>query len=860
MKYRPLICLCLFASMALSMQAALVENGTKDTLYVQISGERLDVYPPQLVASVTQTSKRLTIKTIDEVEHVYRLSLIQSVSTKAPENLPRFTSFKFNNKFNDQVFTDAEGEIIGDSLITASVVGIGKRLTPSFQLSDDSACVYVDSVRQFSKKSRLRFEDPVYYTVARPGWQVLQLKNTEQQDTAGTNPSTPATDEILTKVELTEDMLSTNAPSNYPNREGLGMLLDEDPSTFFHSTWGSGEYEKLPLDQNTYIDIDLPEALSTIQFSYTNRGTDGYYPLSLCLYASKDGKNWTKIQDFTVDDDGLPTEALGVYQSPTLYLGKSCYYLRLEQTQGAHKNYIAWAELAIYKVTKAEPVEPSPEPEPTPVDIEDISLQWAPYGRTYRVTVDWPTDRSVMTPSIYIDIENGEMVSSKDRYWNAVFSIDGAGVFPDMEETPVQIKGRGNSSWSGNAYAKNPYRLKFAEKVKPFGMTKGKSWVLQANKQSGSMMVNAIGMKAGHLMGAAATNHVIPVELYMNGDYRGSYIFNEKLGFANNSIDIEDESRAVRIELDSYGEKGQFRTDYYYLPVNIKEPDYYDETTSTELVKDDIINDFNNFVEAVYYNDDIPLWVDVDYLAAFLSANELVVNYELMHPKSTYLYKEDLFSMESKYVFGPIWDLDWGYGYEGTGSYCSSNAVDDFYNAPAHTFHGGSDGNRTELFWKNLRNGSEEVDRACYKVWTKFVTQGGFDELLEFCDDYFQYANPSFVHNATKWSDGNNYSSKVLRAKNWLKQRVQSIYSTLTPYDLTGELDETELWNSSEATIDNDDPEDPETGVKSLHAPTLFTVYDLRGVPLKHGATFNTWRDGLAPGLYLVNGKKVLVQ
>ncbi len=830
------------------MQAAPEENSTKDTLFVQISSERLDVYPPQFVESITQTSKRITIKTIDGREHVYRLSLIQSVSTTPPEHLPRFTSFKFNNKFNDQVFTDAEGEIIGDSLITVSVVGIGKRLTPSFQLSDDSACAYVDKICQYSKKSRHRFEDPVYYTVARPGWQVLALNTNKQKDTVEIVPSTPMTKEELTKIELTEDMLSTNAPSNYPDSEGLDKLLDENPSTFFHSTWGSGAYEKLPLDQNTYIDIELPEDVSSIQFSYTNRGKEDYYPVSLCLYASTDGKNWTMIQDFTVDDDGLPTAPLAVYQSPTLHLGKAYSYLRLEQTKGSHKNYIAWAELAIFKVDEVVPEDP------------DNIIQWLPFGRTYRVSVDWPTDRAVMTPTIYIDTDNGLMVSSKDYYLDATFSIDGGGVFPDMDETPVQIKGRGNTSWSSSKYAKNPYRLKFETKQKPFGLTKGKSWVLQANKQSGSMMVNAIGMKAGHLMGAAATNHVIPVELYMNGDYRGSYIFNEKVGFANNSIDIEDETKAVRIELDSYSEKGQFRSNYYHLPVNIKEPDYYDDTTVTELEKVDIINDFNAFEQAVYFNHNIPSWVDVDYLAAFLSVNELVVNYELMHPKSTYLYKEDLFSMESKYIFGPIWDLDWGYGYEGTGSYCASNATDDFYKSPAHTFRGNNDGYGTEIFWKNLRYGSEEVDRACYKIWTKFVKQGGMDELLEFCDDYFQYANPSFIHNAEKWGDGTNYSSKVMRAKNWLKQRVQSIYGKLTPYDLTGEWDEPEIWASSKATVDNDDLEDSETGVKRLCTPTLFTVYDLRGVLLKRDASFNTWREGLAPGLYIVNGKKVLIQ
>ena len=31
-------------------------------------------------------------------------------------------------------------------------------------------------------------------------------------------------------------MLSTNAPTNYPEKEDLDKIIDDDPSTFFHST------------------------------------------------------------------------------------------------------------------------------------------------------------------------------------------------------------------------------------------------------------------------------------------------------------------------------------------------------------------------------------------------------------------------------------------------------------------------------------------------------------------------------------------------------------------------------------------------------------------------------------------------
>ncbi len=861
------VTLLALSSLSLDVKAAQNEITPSDTVFVYLSPERLDVYPPAFIENIEQSATRFIITTTDGAEHRYRLTLIDSVSTCPPDSLPRFASFKFNNKFNDQVYTDVVANIEGDSLITASVGAIGKYLTPSFQLWDPLAKVYVDGIQQHSKKTRRSFHEPVYYTVMRPGWQIIG-KAPSKADEEEEVPDAPTPEEPVitptenvTEVELTADMLSTNAPSNDPGNEGLDKLLDGDVYTIFHSTWGTGAYEKLPLDQSPYITVALPEPLHNMQFSYTTRNTAGRHPTALRIYASHDGTNWRTIRDFTLEDDNLPTGTLAKYQSPTIDLEDDYEYLRVEQTACAYKNYLAWAEFSLYSVEILEPEptpdpepEPEPEPEPVPEPTEQEELQWYPFGRTYRATIDWPTDRAVMTPTIYIQTETGEFVTSKYYYLNATISIDGAGVFPDMDPTFVMIKGRGNSSWN---YSKKPYRLKFNEKQKPFGMKAGKSWVLQANAQTGSMMVNAIGMKIANLMGAVAANHVVPVELYMNDTYMGSYIFNEKVGFSNNSVDIDDETAAAFIELDSYYETGQFRTESFNMPVNIKEPDFTDATTNTRLTKEEVEEDINAFMDAVLNNAYISDWVDLNYLAPFLSVNEMVGNYELMHPKSTFLYKENFFG-DSKYIFGPVWDLDWAYGYEGSGTYCQQFATDNFYSSPRVTFHGDSNATDAHIFWKNLRNCSEELDRTYYVLWTRFMNEGGIDEVIAFCDDYYQYANPSFLHNAQSWNDGRNYSGNVTNAKRWLKQRAQYIYSQLTPYEIS--TDSNIPWESSVAELDNDDPDVPVGIQRPMPQPTRFSVYDLRGILLKRDASFNNWREGLAPGLYIVNGKKVLVR
>ena len=93
-----------------------------------------------------------------------------------------------------------------------------------------------------------------------------------------------------------------------------------------------------------------------------------------------------------------------------------------------------------------------------------------------------------------------------------------------------------------------------------------------------------------------------------------------------------------------------------------------------------IVTDFNDFMRRLKNGDDINTLVDIDMLARYLLVNELIANYELQHPKSTYLYKEAIGSADSKFIFGPVWDLDWAYGYETNRQYCTTDATADYYN------------------------------------------------------------------------------------------------------------------------------------------------------------------------------------
>lgn len=402
-----------------------------------------------------------------------------------------------------------------------------------------------------------------------------------------------------------------------------------------------------------------------------------------------------------------------------------------------------------------------------------------PFGRTYTINVDYLTDHSTSVPRIDINTVGGVNITSKEYYVDAEIIIDGAGVYPSMTDS-VKIRGRGNASWSSNPNSKNPYRLKFAKKVRPLGLSKGMNWVLLANKTKGSMLTNAIGMKAASLIGTVAVNDMIPVDLYVNGTYKGSYNFTEKVGFSNNSIDVEDETTAVLLELDTYFDETdtqKFKTSMNSIPVNIKHPNF--EEDSTVLTMNMIQNRFNQFVARVLSGNDFSNQADIDCLARYLMLNELILNTEIVHPKSLYCFNANLLEDSSKFCFGPVWDLDWAYGYNtSNATYFGYNATADLYLAPLDQ----------QYFIRRLRYGSDTGEQL-FGLWKDFMGDK-LDELCEFCNDYYQYVAPSFANNKAAGLDNTDYAAQSVQAANWLRQRANYIFDKLkAEYVLAGDVD-----------------------------------------------------------------------
>ncbi|MDE6277491.1 MAG: CotH kinase family protein [Muribaculaceae bacterium] len=281
-------------------------------------------------------------------------------------------------------------------------------------------------------------------------------------------------------------------------------------------------------------------------------------------------------------------------------------------------------------------------------------------------------------PDFYFDLldepELEELVQSrgKEYIYRATMRMEGNGSYEDIDEQEVEFRGRGNSTWH---MPKKPYRFKMAKKRGVCGLRKAKTFALLANFIDCTHMRNFVALKLAELLELPYSNHAVPVRVFMNGRLKGLYMLTEKIGIGGGSVDI-DEEKGMLFELDTamdedykfayeWTEGGKDRK----LTVMVKDPDIAEVAEALGVEPEEYWDrwqaDFMAFADTISsagLDADLSVVLDLNSAVDFMMVNNLALNEELNHPKSVYLYKD---SIEGVYHFGPVWDFDWSFTFDG---------------------------------------------------------------------------------------------------------------------------------------------------------------------------------------------------
>ena len=313
-------------------------------------------------------------------------------------------------------------------------------------------------------------------------------------------------------------------------------------------------------------------------------------------------------------------------------------------------------------------------------------------------------------PSLCITTQNYEIINSKTEKKNCNMFLAGGDTKNGNYAMPKgkivkgkgTVKNRGWSSWY--TYPKKSYTLKLKDNITMLGLPAGKEWVLAANYNDVTIIRNAVAAQMAYNMGMEFVMDIRFVDLWVNGNYNGSYQLIEKIEVDKNRVNITKfkenlapDKVGYLLEINGHNnpeEWGKFthgkdadrpskwkKINNYttYDPIsgdifftakksgrifNINKP------SDSKLMKlsenkrnkyiDYIYNYLNAFENAVYSDNytKASKYMDMTSLAKWYCINEMASNNDSQLHCSCYMYKD----VGKKMKMGPLWDFDGGYG------------------------------------------------------------------------------------------------------------------------------------------------------------------------------------------------------
>lgn len=265
------------------------------------------------------------------------------------------------------------------------------------------------------------------------------------------------------------------------------------------------------------------------------------------------------------------------------------------------------------------------------------------------------------------------------EYWldmNGVDWMEGAENLGSAENPlPLDIKGRGN--WTLRGFVKKPYKLKLGKKARMLGLSNSKHFAILAHADDNAgYLRNYVGFNLGKRAGLPWTPSQQPVEVVINGNYRGLYFLTESIRVESDRIDIEELDDNVDdmayvtggyvMEFDNYADDAVWSAtggnavwhDGHNFPVYLT-PDTPEAYSAPQ--QEFVSSQFDRMNSLVgNHNPELWSYLDIDDAVRYYMVEEIISHYEAYHG-STYLFRDR--GEARKWHFSPLWDC--GHAFEG---------------------------------------------------------------------------------------------------------------------------------------------------------------------------------------------------
>lgn len=338
------------------------------------------------------------------------------------------------------------------------------------------------------------------------------------------------------------------------------------------------------------------------------------------------------------------------------------------------------------------------------------------------------------------------------EYWLDMNGVDWMGkkaenVGSKEEPLKLQIKARGN--WTRIGFSKKPFKLKLDKKQALCGLTKSKHFAILAHADDNKgYLRNFTGFNIGKRIGLPWTPSQQPIEVVINGNYRGLYFLTESIRIDEDRVNITELNDNVEdgelisggyiVELDNYNEdddaqirmeekvaNGAWGHNVDMLRITFDTPEVY-----SPIMRRFITEQFTAMNNYVGQNNDL-LWsyIDLDDAARYYIVEEIVSHTESYHG-STYLFRDR--GEGHKWHFSPLWDF---------GNAFNGDTYDFFYNCDPF-------GNT----WIPSMRMNKKFNDKVKETWLWFMSNE-FEGLIDDIDEYIGHLSEAAKADHERWKN-----------------------------------------------------------------------------------------------------------
>jgi hypothetical protein len=354
----------------------------------------------------------------------------------------------------------------------------------------------------------------------------------------------------------------------------------------------------------------------------------------------------------------------------------------------------------------------------------------------------------------------------------------------------IGIEIRGSSS---QILDKKPYGLSTLKSdnvteanVSILGLPKENDWVLNSLAFDQSLMRNYLSYDLSRSIGQYASR-CIYCEVIINGEYKGLYMFMEKIKVDSDRVNIIKMTKSdnalpaltggyiIKADKTTGGDPVAWTMASYNGSVAFLD-DSPKPTEITTLQNNYIYNQFNNFQNVMTAQnasivDGFPSMIDVPTFIDFMIINELASNADA-YQYSTFFHKD----RNGKLRAGPIWDFDLTYG--------NDLYFWGFDRSHTNVWQFDNGDNTGAKFWKDLYN---NPTFNCYltKRWRELNATNGplnYSVISTKIDQIDQLISEAMSRENSKWHTISNHGGEISNMKNWISSRINWINTYLSSY------------------------------------------------------------------------------